>query len=111
MAISSKEIRRKIEAEIGDDWSRSNLHKVELKRCLLETPVLAVYENSFYVAEEPEGEVNQPTIELWLVLEEDPVGKKGYEIVYGEEADSFGLAAGRTFIGYYGSFIATFDAM
>jgi len=56
-----------------------------------------------------EDDRNKSKLRLWL--EEDPVGKRGYEIVYDEEAGSFGLAESGTFIARYGSFIDTFLAM
>jgi hypothetical protein len=109
--MSAEAIRKKIEGEVGGHWSRSNLHGVDLKRCLLREPVLAAYKNSFHDPGKPEGDRNKPVIQLWLVLEEDPVAKEGYAIVYDEAADRFGLATGGTFIGFYGNFIDTFEGM
>jgi hypothetical protein len=55
-------------------------------------------------------------IELWLVLEEDPVNRNGYKIAFDEERGDFGLACPgidghEIFLGWYGSFWTTFEAM
>jgi len=50
------------------------------------------------------------------VLEEDPVARNGYKIVYDESRDEFGLAMRDSrgkdiFVGFYGDFLTTLDAM
>jgi hypothetical protein len=55
-------------------------------------------------------------VELWLVLEERPDQRNGYKIVFDESRGDFGLAcpgiAGHDiFLGCYGSFWTTFEAM
>ena len=109
--MSPEQLRLKIEAEIGGDWTRSNAHGLDLKRCLLREPVLRPYHDSFYDPLKPEAPGNRPVAHLWLVLEDDPVGKDGYEIVYDDHDDLFGLAVGGMFIGYHGNFVDTLDAM
>ena len=104
--MSSAEVADLVAAEIGGDWSLSNAHGVDLKKCLV-TPVRRVYEDSF-----KEGS----TVELWLVLEELPADGSGYQIVFDESARRFGLAtssrSGRdVFLGLYGNFIETLEAM
>ena len=84
-------IRKKIDNEIGDNWASLN-RVVDLRTCLLREPVLAIYANPFFDPNKPEHDDNQSKLRLWLVLEEDPPG--GYEIVYDEAADLFGLAVG-----------------
>jgi hypothetical protein len=56
------------------------------------------------------------TIELWLVLEEDPKDRKGYKIVFDETKRQFGLAMtqrnGPDFLlGFYGTFMDTLESM
>jgi len=46
-----------------------------------------------------------------LVLEENPIEKNGYQIVYETEKDLFGLACEGSFIGFYGNFINTLEGM
>jgi len=107
--MSAAAIKTKIESEIEGQWSRSDLHGVDLKRCLLPEPVLATYKNSFHDPAKPEGDENKSAIQLWLVLE-DPVSEDGYKIVYGEAAGLFGLAIDDTFIAFCGNFIETLEA-
>ena len=104
--MNASEISKIIEREIDGDWSRSNAHGVDLKRCLV-APVKHTYRDSF-----KEGE----TIELWLVLEEVPEDKSGYKIVFDEQTRMFGLATSGfdqpdMFIGFYGTFLATLEGM
>lgn len=104
--MEASEITGMIEHEIGGDWSLSNAHGVDLRRCLVE-PTRRVYENSFR-----QGEM----IELWLVLEEVPDDQSGYKIVFDEGSRMFGLATSNVggpdvFLGNYGSFLETLEAM
>lgn len=104
--METSEVSEIIEREIDGDWSLSNAHGVDLKRCLV-PPVKKTYDDSF-----KEGE----TIELWLVLEEVPEDKSGYKIVYDEKSGMFGLATNGAhgqdvFIGFYGTFLDTLEGM
>jgi hypothetical protein len=104
--MTPSEISELISAEVLDDWSLSNAHGIDLKKCLV-TPTKRVYEDSFRAGQ---------TIELWLVLEEKPEDGSGYKIVFDEETRSFGLATsslkGRdVFLGFYGNFVETLEAM
>ena len=103
--MTSKEVVARVHAQINGDWSRSNAHGCNLKSCLVE-PVQIEYS----------GINPEDTFELWLVLEEDPIKRDVYKIVYDEEEDLFGLAiidqAGvHMFLGFYGSFLDAFDGM
>lgn len=104
--MTATELRAKIEAEIGERWAFKNAHGVDLRTCLIE-PQEREY-CDYQETKFPE--------KLWLVLEEDPMGKKGYSIVFSESADMFGLAI-RTdkhidmCIGFYGSFMETLEGM
>jgi len=102
--MRADEVRALVESAIGDDWSVSNAHGVDLRTCLVQ-PVLGTY------PEDGGGE-----IDLWLVLEEDPVSHGGYKIVFDEAHDRFGLATrlqggGDLYLGAYGDFMTTLDAM
>ncbi len=83
----------------------ANPHGVDLKRCLLATPERRTYVD------------NDQPVDMWLVLEEDPDSHAGYEIVFDETSQTFGLATPGfdkirfVFIGYYGSFLDTLKGM
>lgn len=76
-----------------------------LQECL-RYPVLRSFANSSTEGEE---------IELWLVFEEVLEAGQGYRVVYSENEQLFGLAvAGHeqdVFIGFYGGFTDTLNAM
>jgi hypothetical protein len=101
------EITKIIEAEINGNWSLSNVHGVDLKKCLV-PPVKEIYED-------PSN--NKNLIQLWLVLEEIPETHSGYEIVFDENRRKFGLAIiesgtkKKVFLGIYGSFLSTLGSM
>lgn len=99
--MTQEELIQLIEGEISDEWSRSNLHGVDLKMCLV-PPTKQIYEESFK---------KNGTIDLWLVLEEEPVAKSGYKIIFDEKIKQFGLAVcgddKDVLIGYYGMFLET----
>ncbi len=109
--MTEEGIRELIEREVASDWSLTNLHGCDLRRCLV-PPVLREYDDCG--GRRPLVEP-RPVIRLWLVLEESPEGRSGYKVVYGDEAGMFGLAVPGTvrdvFIGYYGSFLDTYRGM
>lgn len=104
--MKTSEVSEIIEHEINGNWSLSNAHGVDLKRCLV-VPTKRVYEDSF----------NQgKTIELWLVLEEVPEDQSGYKIVFDVDTSMFGLAVKGfgnedVFLGFHGSFLETLEGM
>lgn len=105
--MKASEVSAIIEQEIDGNWSRSNAHGVDLKRCLIVPPVKRIYEDSF-----KEGE----TLALWLVLEEIPESSTGYKIVFDEASGMFGLAISGAhnndvLIGFYGTFLETLEGM
>ena len=107
VGMKASEVSEIVEREIDGNWSVTNAHGVDLKRCLVVPPMKRVYEDSF-----KEGE----TIELWLVLEEIPESKSGYKVIFDEESGMFGLAtsgrrANDVFIGFYGTFLETLEGM
>ena len=105
--MTSDEVKQVVVAEIGDDWDRSNAHGIGFDRCLIPP-----HKTFFSSPLNP----NEQT-ELWIVLEEDPETCSGYKIVFDEVSHSFGLAIieavteRRIFLGIYGSFLETVDAM
>jgi len=109
--MTAQVVRELIDREVAGNWSLTNLHGCDLRRCLV-LPVLREYEDCG--GGRPLVEPH-PVIRLWLVLEELPEDRSGYKIVFGEEANMFGLAvAGPVrdiFIGYYGTFLDTYRGM
>lgn len=104
--MTAAEVREIIIREIGDDPVRQNAHGCSFDRCLVE-PHLIEFENCAPGA--------NGTIKLWVVLEENPETRDGYKIVFEEAAGAFGLAVSGekipVYIGRYGSFMQTYDAM
>ena len=89
---------------------RSNLHGVDLQRCLLRPPRM---ETLYFPALDGEG-MND---ELWLVLIEDPNEVAGYSIFYDQRDRVFGLAYREhgsqpwVVVGQYGTFLETLEGM
>ena len=109
--FDAERIRNMIEEEIDGNWNMTNAHGVDLRKCLVD-PVERVYLSS-----------SQHKVKLWLVLEEDPIERKGYKIVFNPRNGKFGLATTvmksndnfdtnfDLYLGQYGSFIETLEAM
>lgn len=100
-----EKVTRLIEAEVAGDWDRQNAHGCTVRRCLVEPQKLAFSDP-----------LNPDTVNLWLVLEEDPETCDGYKVVYDDVNETFGLAitdsdGKRVFLGLYGSFFDAYDAM
>ncbi len=103
--MTSDQVSQLVEAAIGDQWHRSNPHRVNLRTCVIEPQKLT------FVTAKDEREV-----EAWLVLLEDPKGTLGYGIAYDEGTQRFGLiqlAKGYEpcLLGLYGGFFDALDAM
>lgn len=101
--MDAGQIKKQIEDEINGNWQITNLHGVDLKQSLVEPRKVICNWDS--------GE----EVEMWLVLEERPIEKNGYKIVYDEEAGSYCLALieadeYRVWC-YYGSFLETLKDM
>ena len=89
--MTPKEISKLIEKEINGDWSTSNAHNCDLKRCLIR----------------PKKRKLLFSIEFrdaWIVLEEKPETLEGYKIYFDEENKKFGLA------GQSGSLISVYNS-
>jgi hypothetical protein len=103
--MTSEDVRQFVLREVAGDWTRTNAHGCDLRRCLV-TPALHEYED----ASDPPR-----TLSLWLVLEEIPEDRSGYKIVYDERAGMFGLVTPGSdkdvLLGYYGSFLDTYAGM
>jgi len=74
------EIQNIVTEAIGQQWDRSNLHGVSLRRCLI-TPEQITAINVRDEAETP----------VWLILLEFPETRLGYAIAYHEQSKQFGL--------------------
>lgn len=75
------------------------------ERCLTEPQTLAFTDP-----------LNNDTVDLWLVLEEDSETRNGYKVVHDEINESCGLAITDArerpvFLGLYGGFLNAYDAM
>lgn len=64
------------------------------------------------------GCVRDQVIEAWLVLEEDPINRDAYKIVFDERSGLFGLASQGSpsdpypvLCGLYGDFLNTLESM
>lgn len=105
--MTPHDVRTLVEREIGDDWTRTNLHNCDLRRCLVEPHV-----ETFDLMDNASP---PPTVDLWVVLEERPDEKDGYKVVFDEATHKFGLALdGETrpyYVGSYGTFLKAFKAM
>lgn len=105
--MTADEVRRIVESAIGGDWLLTNLHGCDFKRCLVD-PQVQEFENCG-------GPGATGFIKLWVVLEECPETRDGYQIVFNEESREFGLAIlgknGPIYLGSYGGFLDAFDAM
>src|SRR5258708_29080880 len=106
--MTPDEVRTIVEAEIGNGWSRSNRHGLDLRACLV-TPRMVSCRNTF-----PQLEGGRP-LDLWIVLEETPDKKDGYPIIFDERKRKFGLADWSgdvpVFLGYHGTFMNTLEGM
>lgn len=101
-----EQIKQIIQSETKGDLGISNLHGVDLKRCLVE-PYLETLEDSFN-----EGQ----TIQMYVVLKEYPDSSEGYQIVYDPKENMFGLSIQgkgqyRVFLGYDGTFLESLKGM
>jgi hypothetical protein len=111
--MTASDVQSLVLAEIGDDWSRTNAHGVDLQSSIVEPRRIQVIWRTVR-----DGQVTQETREVWLVLEERPVSGDGYKIVFDESRKTFGLASSGfasdphpCLDGYYGDFWTTFEGM
>ncbi len=100
--MKPKEISRIIEKEINGDWSISNAHNCDLKKCLVRPKKRKI---RFF----------REVKEVWIVLEEEPETMEGYKVFFDEETKKFGLAGYSEPYGYvcnsHDAFLAAFKSM
>ena len=111
--MQSKDVRKLIENEIGDDWTVTNHHDVDLRRSLVQPRKITVIERIVR-----NGKIEDRTIAVWLVLVELPETDEGYRIVMKEDEPVFGLASEGfpsdehlVLAGWYGDFMTAFVGM
>lgn len=102
--MDASQVKEQILNEIKNHQERLNWGGIELNKCLVEP------KKRFYRLP-----MSDEKVELWLVFEEWPDKKGGYQIVYDEAENIFGLACdGKredVVIGFYGSFSETLAGM
>lgn len=86
--MTPKEITQIIEKEIDGDWSISNAHNCDLKKCLIRPKKRKL---SFH------NEIR----EVWIVLEENPQTLESSKIYFDDEKGKFGLAQHSNSPGYF----------
>lgn len=100
--MTPKEISQIIEREINGDWSISNLHGCNLKKCLVRPKRRKL-------------RFGNEIKEFWIVLEECPETLEGFKIYFDERTKKFGLAGHSEPFGYVcnslDSFLAAFKSM
>ena len=102
--MTGSEVATIVNAQIGAQWTRSNLHGLDLRRSLVEP------------AEIQFKDAHEQLLTAWLVLREDPDGGPGYGVAYEPQSGQFGLVQFADgfqpfYIGTYGDFFDAFDAM
>ena len=101
--MGPKEIVQMIEKEIGGDWSISNAHQCDLRKCFVRSKRrdLTLFDGS--------------ARDGYIVLEECPETHEGYAVFFDEVSGRFGLAQStdsRNYVlGVHESFLAAFKAM
>ena len=112
-AMTASDVQSIVLTEIGNDWSETNAHGVDLQSCLVQPHRIPVIWRTVQ-----DGQVVEDTRQVWLVLEEEPVTKHGYKIVFDDNQKMFGLASPgyasdphACLVGYYGDFWTTFKGM
>jgi hypothetical protein len=100
--MKPKEISQLIEKEINGDWTISNRHGCNLKKCLIR-PKKGKLRSG--------GEIK----DYWIVLEEIPETLEGWKVFFDEKTNKFGLAGRSDPVGYVATlddtFIAAFKSM
>jgi len=93
--MTPKEISKLIEKEINGDWSISNAHGCDLKKCLIRPKKRNLHSSD-------------KIKEFWVVLEEDPETLEGFKVFFDEASRKFGLAGYSEPVGYVCNFHDTF---
>ena len=77
--MKPKEISQMIEREINGDWSITNWHNCDLKKCLVRPKKRKI-------------QFGDELKEVWIVLEEFPETLEGSKVFFDDETGKFGLA-------------------
>ncbi len=112
--MDAQQVQTLVESAIGDNWSQTNLHHVDLRRALVQPRKIKVIERTV-----KKGRLRDQVVEAWLVLEEKRTdGHDGYRIVMKEKEPVFGLASQGfpndehlVLCGWYGDFLSAFRGM
>ena len=103
--MTPKKISQMIEKEINGDWSISNAHGCDLKKCLIRPKKRTL---DFFSG----------IRDAYIVLEEDPINLDGIMVYFDVETNKFGIAMRSENSQYYGyvcnrcdTFIAAFKSM
>ena len=111
--MQPRDVRNLVETEIGDGWTVTNLHHVDLRRALVQPRRITVIERTIR-----NGKVQDRLVAVWLVLVERADPEDGYRIVMKEDEPVFGLASEGfpedehlVLCGWYGDFMTTFRGM
>src|SRR5271166_5656850 len=111
--MTSDDVRKRVEAEIGGGSSESSLHGIDLRQCLVRPTLTKVIHQRV-----KDGRIHEEVSEVWLVLEETRGKRDGYKVVFDENSGKFGLATPGfasdphlCLFGWYGDFMTTIKAM
>lgn len=111
--MTAADVSRLIKDQVGDNESLPNSHGVDLHRCLTRPILIDVIHRRII-----KGKIKDSTETVWLVLEERPVEKDGYKIIFDEKRGTFGLVSTGfpndpfpVLCGYYGDFPTTLASM
>jgi hypothetical protein len=109
--LKAADVSRIIQEQVGPNESLPNSHGISLRRCLTKPALIKVTHRRVL-----NGQIEDATETVWLVLEERPAEKDGYKIVFNEHNGLFGLASpgfpNDPFpCGYYGDFPTTLASM
>ncbi len=100
--MKPKEISQIIEREINGDWSITNWHSCDLKKCLIRPKKRKIH-------------FGEGLREVWIVLEENPESLEGHKVFFDEESKKFGIVVPSNAFGYacnsHDTFLAAFESM
>jgi hypothetical protein len=100
--MTPKEISKMIEREINGDWSATNWHSCDLKKCLVRPKRRKVHFGSGLKG-------------VWIVLEERPENLDGQQIYFDEETEKFGVVIPSNAFGFacnsHETFLEAFKSM
>jgi hypothetical protein len=111
--MNAQSVRKLVESQIGDSWSTTNHHGVDLRTAVVTPQKITVIERTVR-----NGKLRDHLVNVWLVLIENPELETGYRIVLRDTDKMFGLASEGfpgderlVLCGWYGDFISTFEGM